>query len=48
MTTKIFNQRNNNILKRIVLDIKSKKPLDYNPRANASLKIYHLPLNKTL
>lgn len=45
-TLKIFNQRNNNILKRIVMDVKSKPDLYFNPKFNPNQKEYQEPLKK--
>jgi len=43
-TLKIFKQRNDNLLKRIVLDIKDKKLLDFNPKFNPNHIDYGQPL----
>jgi len=40
-TDKIVKQRNDNILMRIVMDIKDKKPLYFNPKFNPNNEVYN-------
>ena len=41
---KIFKQYNDNLLKRIVMDIKDNEPLYFNPKFNPNNPIYNKPL----
>jgi len=40
-TAKIVKKRNDNVLKRIVMDIKDKKPLYFNPKFNPNDEVYN-------
>lgn len=40
-TTKIVKQRNDNVLMRIVMDIKDKKRFYYNPKFNPNDEVYN-------
>lgn len=42
-TQKIFQQRNNNLLQRLVMKIKLLPDLDFNPKLNVHNPIYFMP-----